>query len=111
MSHPRYQFVAGEARKITFKLVLFKGQVKKKVAWLQSLMYPEHAKTMLMNAPHKVLLFFGDLYPGTLCIVRLVRVRYFHMFDKDTLLPQHAEIDLTLEEIVAKSVSYTQVRK
>ena len=111
MSHPRYQFVAGEARKIAFKLVLFKGPVKKKVAWLQSLMYPQHAKTMLMNAPHKVLFFFGDLYPGTICIVRQVRVRYFHMFDKDNLLPQHAEVDLTLEEIVSKSVSYMEIRK
>jgi phosphoribosylformylglycinamidine synthase len=62
MSHPRYQFVAGEARKISFKLSLFKGPVKRKVAWLQSLLYPQHEKTMLKNAPHKVLFFFGDLY-------------------------------------------------
>ena len=111
LSHPRYQYVAGEARKIAFKLCLFKGPVREKTAWLQSLLYPEHAKTMLRNAPHKVLFFFGDLYPGVTCIVRSVRVRYFHMFDSDTLLPQHAEADLTLEEIVAKSVDYRKVRK
>ena len=111
MSHPRYQYVSGEARKISFKLVFFKGPVKKKVAWLQSFLYPQHEKTMLKNAPHKVLFFFGDLYTGTLCIVRQVRVRYFHMFDKDNLLPQHAEVEITLEEIVQKSVSYKQVRK
>lgn len=111
MSHPRYQFVAGEARKISFKLSLFKGPVKRKVAWLQSLLYPQHEKTMLKNAPHKVLFFFGDLYPGVMCIVRLVRARYFHMFDADSLLPQHAEVDLTLEEIVPRSVNYTEVRR
>ncbi len=111
MSHPRYQYVAGEARRITFKVTFFKGPVKEKVTWLQSLLYPEHAKTILRNAPHKVLFFFGDLYPGVLCIVRQVRVRYFHMFDSSSLLPQHAEVDLTLEEIVQKSVSYSEVRR
>lgn len=111
MSHPRYQYVSGEARRIGFKVVFFKGPVKEKVAWLQSLLYPQHEKTMLRNAPHKVLFFFGDLYAGTLCIVRQVRTRYFHMFDKDNLLPQHAEVELTLEEIVQKSVDYTEVRR
>ncbi len=111
MSHPRYQYVAGEARRITFKVSFFKGPVKDKVAWLQSLLYPQHEKTMLKNAPHKVLFFFGDLYPGTLCVVRQVRSRYFHLFDRDSLLPQHAEVELALEEIVTKSVDYTQVRR
>ena len=111
MSHPRYQYVSGEARRITFKVSFFKGPVKDKVAWLQSLLYPQHEKTMLRNAPHKALFFFGDLYPGTLCVVRQVRTRYFHMFDKDNLLPQHAEVELTLEEIVQRSVDYTEVRK
>ncbi|MHB9037087.1 MAG: hypothetical protein ACYC64_10485 [Armatimonadota bacterium] len=111
MSHPRYQFVSGEARKIAFTVVFFKGPVKQKVAWLQSLLYPQHEKTMLKSAPHKVLFFLGDLYPGTLCIVRQVRAHYFHMFDKDSLLPQHAEVEMTLEEVVPKSVSYSEVRR
>jgi len=111
MSHPRYQYVAGEARKIAFKLVFFKGPVKESVAWLQSLLYPQHEKTMLKNAPHKVLFFFGDLYPGVMCVVRQARTRYFHLFDKDSLLPQHAEVELALEEIVQKSVSYSEVRR
>ena len=111
MSHPRYQYVAGEARRITFKLAFFKGPVKEKVSWLQSLLYPAHEKTMLKTAPHKVLFFFGDLYAGVPCIVREVRARYFHMFDQTNLLPQHAEVDITLEEIVGKSVSYSEVRQ
>jgi len=111
MSHPRYQYVAGEARRIAFKLMFFKGPVNQKVAWLRSLLYPTHEKTMLKTAPHKVLFFFGDLYAGVPCIVRQVRVRYFHMFDQTNLLPQHAEVDITLEEIVSKSVSYSEVRR
>lgn len=111
MSHPRYQYVAGEARRISFKLTFFKGPVKEKIAWLQSLLYPEHEKTMMKTAPHKVLFFFGDLYAGVPCIVRQVRVRYFHMFDQTNLLPQHAEAEITLEEIVTRSVSYSEVRR
>ncbi|MHB1000749.1 MAG: hypothetical protein ACYC27_16025 [Armatimonadota bacterium] len=111
MSHPRYQYVAGEARRIAFRLSFFKGDVKKKVTWLQSLLYPEHEKTMLRTAPHKVLFFFGDLYSGVPCIVRQVRVRYFHMFDQTNLLPQHAEVDIVLEEIVNRSISYSEARR
>ncbi len=111
MSHPRYQFVAGEPRKINFKVVFFKGDVKKKVHWLRSLLYPEHAGTMLKNAPHRVLFFFGDLYPGVLCIVKSVRARYFHLFGQDDLMPERAEVDLQLEEYVKQSVNYTEVRE
>ncbi len=77
MSHPRYQYVAGEPRKIGFKLVFFKGSVKESVDWLRSLLYPEHAGTMLKNAPHRVIFMFGDLYPGVLCVVRQVKARFF----------------------------------
>ena len=109
MSHPRYQYIAGEPRKITFKLELFKGPVKQKVHWLRSLLYPEHAGTMLKNAPHRVLFIFGDLYPGVLCVVRQVKVRYFHLFDRDSLLPQRAEVEIVLEEYVGASVSFSEV--
>lgn len=110
MSHPRYQYIAGEPRKIAFKVELWKGDVKGRVDWLRSLLYPEHAGTMLRNAPHRVLLFFGDLFPGVLCIVREVKVKYFHLFDRETLLPQHAEVDLVLEEYVDESVDFSEVR-
>lgn len=111
MSHPRYQYISGEARRITFTLELFKGSVKSKVDWLRSLQYPEHSGTALKHAPHKILFFFGDLYPGITCIVRSVKVRYFNLFDRDKLLPQHAEIDLTLDEVVDASIKWKEVRK
>ncbi|HNY26994.1 MAG TPA: hypothetical protein PKH31_06390 [Candidatus Sumerlaeota bacterium] len=110
LSHPRYQYVAGEARRITLRIELFKGPVKEQVHWLRSLLYPEHAGTMLKNAPHRVLLLFGDLYPGVLCVVRQVKARYFHLFDRDSLLPQHAEVEIVLEEYVEESVNWQEVR-
>ena len=110
LSHPRYQYVAGEPRKIIFQMRFFKGPVKESVDWLRSLLYPEHAGTMLESAPHRVLFLFGDLYPGVLCVVRQVKVRFFHMFDRDSLRPQHAEVDVVLEEYVDESVGYREVR-
>ncbi len=66
---------------------------------------------MLKNAPHRVLFIFGDLYPGVLCVVCQVKARYFHMFDRDNLLPQHAEVDVVLEEYVDESVTFSEVRQ
>jgi len=110
MSHPRYQFVAGEARKISFKVEFFKGPVKERVRWLQSLQYPEHDGTMLKNAPHRVLFIFGDLFPGVVCIVPSVKARFFHLFDQSTLAPQRAEVDVTLEEYVEQSKEPNEAR-
>jgi hypothetical protein len=110
MSHPRYQYVAGEPRRIVFKIELFKDSVKQKVDWLRSLQYPEHAGSMLKNAPHRVILIFGDLYPGVTCIVRMVKARYFGMFDQTNLAPQRAEVDITLEEYVDQSGNGSEVR-
>ncbi len=110
MSHPRYQYVAGEPRRIVFKVELFKASVKQKVDWLRSLQYPEHAGSMLKSAPHRVVLIFGDLYPGVTCIVRMVKARYFGLFDQTNLAPQRAEVDITLEEVVDQSVNWSEVR-
>jgi len=110
MSHPRYQYVAGEPRKISLRLQFFKGPVQEKVAWLQSLLYPEHAETMLKTAPHRVIFVFGDLFPGVLCVVRDVKARFHGLFEPETLLPQQADVDLALEEYVEESVSYSDVR-
>jgi hypothetical protein len=38
---------------------------------LRSLLYPEHAGTMLKNAPHRVIFMFGDLYRA--CFVSSAR--------------------------------------
>ena len=111
MSHPRYQYVAGEARKISFIVSFYQGEVRRQVAWLQSLLYPAHEATMLKTAPHPVLFFFGELYPGITCLVREVRAHYAYLFDPNTLQPRRAEVEVTLEEIMAQSVSFREVRR
>jgi len=110
ISHPRHQYVAGENRRITFKLSFFKGDVKKQVAWLQSLLYPEHSGTALKSAPHRVVFIFEELYPGIVCIVRNVKARYFNLFDQNSLAPQRAEVDITLDEWTETSVDYQSIR-
>lgn len=109
LSHPRYQFIAGEARRISFKLELFKGPVKQQVNWLRSLLYPERSGALLKCAPHRVLFFFGTVYPGVPCIVTQVKVRYFGLFES-SLLPQRAEVEITLEEYREQSVNYKTIR-
>jgi len=110
MSHPRYQFVSGEPRKIVFRLRFFKGPVRERVAWLQSLLYPEHAGAMLDHAPHRVLFVFGELFPGLLCIVRQVKARFHGLFEPGTLLPEQADVDIALEEYIDESVEVWEVR-
>jgi hypothetical protein len=110
ISHPKHQFIAGGTRRITFKLFLFKAEVKKQVAWLQSLLYPEHSGAMLKLPPHRVIFIFGELYPGVVCLVRNVKARYFNLFDQNSLTPQQAEVDVVLDEWVQDSINYNSIR-
>lgn len=111
MSHPRYQFVAGGARQLNFKISLFMKDVKKNVEWLQALQFPTHEGSMLKNAPHRVLLVVSDLYPGLECIVKQIKTTYFGLFDSSNLMPLQAEVDLSLEEFVSASVPFGSIRK
>ena len=54
LSHPRYQYVAGESRKIRFQLLFFEGPVKESVEWLRSLLYPEHDGKRLKSHPRVI---------------------------------------------------------
>jgi hypothetical protein len=110
ISHPKHQFISGGNRRITFKLFLFKGDVKQRVAWLQSLLYPEHSGAMLKSSPHRVIFIFGELYPGVVCLVRRVKARYLSLFDRNSLAPQQAEVEVTLDEWAEESVDYNTVR-
>ncbi len=110
ISHPRHQYVAGGNRRITFTLFFFKGDVKRKVAWLQSLMYPEHSGTTLKSPPHRVIFIFGELYPEIVCIVRNVKARYFNLYDSESLTPQQAEVDVVLDEWTDESQNYQSIR-
>jgi len=110
MSHPRYQYMAGKPRKISFNLLFFKGPVKKSVDLAAVALVPRTRRNDAQKRPHYVLFMFGDLYSGVLCVVRQVKARFFYMFDCDSLLPQHAEVDVLLEEYIDESVDYSEVR-
>jgi len=109
ISHPRHQYIAGGSRQISFSLSFFKGNVKEKVNWLQSLLYPEHSGSVLKSPPHRVIFIFGELYPEVVCIVRSVKIRYFNLF-QENLVPQQAEVDIVLEEFVEGSINYQTIR-
>jgi len=111
MSHPRYQYIAGEARKLHFTVAFFKGDVKRQVAWLQALLYPTYQGSQLKQAPHYVLFFFGELFPGIECVVRDVTARYSYLFDQQSLLPLRADVEIVLEEVVQQSRSAAEVRR
>jgi len=109
ISHPRHQYIAGGSRQISFSLSFFKGNLKEKVVWLQSLLYPEHSGSALKSPPHRVIFIFGELYPEVVCIVRNVTTKYFNLFQED-LTPQQAEVVVVLEEWVQETTNYQDVR-
>ena len=106
MSHPRVQFTSGGVRELSFTVEFSEENVKKKVNFLQSLVYPEHAGSLLKNAPHKALFVFGTLY-NLVCILRSVKARYHGNFTQQ-LEPKQASIDLVLHEFTEKSVNFSE---
>ena len=66
---------------------------------------------MLKTPPHRVIFIFGELYPGVVCLVRQVKARYFNLFDRNSLAPQQAEVDLVLDEYMEQSINYNSVRE
>lgn len=113
MSHPRYQFVAGGARKVGFSVSFytFDNTVKARCDWLRSLLYPERAGSMLKNAPHRILFLFGQLYTGdSQWVMRDVKIHYSTLFDPKTLLPRRADVELLLEEFAEGSINASDVR-
>jgi hypothetical protein len=113
MSHPRYQFVAGDPRILRMKLELHADadptSVKRNVAFLQSLRYPTKAGTILLRPPPIVMIVFGMLYRGIKVVVANVKVKYFKLFQPETLYPLRATVELVMGEWVEESVDSTSV--
>ena len=91
-NHPHYQFVAGEPRRISFKLHLLKERVKERAEWLQTLISPADG-----SSPPKTLLVIGELYQGVICIVRRVKIVYFNSFEPKSLTPLRAAAEIEIE--------------
>ena len=110
-SHPRLQFVGGEQRTLTFTITFYRIEdVQARVAWLQSLQYPEYQGGVLSNGPHRVMLLFGSIWEGAVWTVPTVKVKYGHPYKPD-LTPLRADVEITLEQYVDKSLSVGDVRR
>lgn len=109
-SHPAYQFVSGEARKLAIKIELFQGDVKQQVRWLQSLAYPEYSIYTFKRPPHPITLMWGMMYAREQWIVKSVNVKSYYLFDPVTLEPRRADVDLALEEYSINPVDYQTIR-
>lgn len=119
LSHPRSQFIAGEARIIRFTAQFYfespltgvdYAEVRRRAKWLESLQYPTHAGTMLMRPPAICMIIMGMLYRGIRVNFRQVETDYTDPFDSITLYPFRANVDCVCHELVEQSVSPFQVR-
>ena len=111
LSHPRYQFTAGEDRNLQFTLEFFRlPDIEERVRWLQSLTYPGYKDGMLSAPPHLVELVFGTLYEGVAWMVISAKERYFDLFTTD-LTPLRAEVEITLKEYVEQGRDAREIRK
>ncbi len=114
-SHPRVSWGSGGARTISFDLRIAllnesdgADYVKNQVEWLQSLEYPREDPGYEQSRPPYVQFVMGLLYDLP-CIVRKMNVRYPEL-DNRTLLPEYADINMTMEEVALESVFLGNVR-
>lgn len=103
LSHPRLQYVAGDARVLQFTVTFYRvPDLRQRVRWLQSLQYPEHTGNAISSAPHRVMLLFGSLFQDVVWVVPSVKVKYSHPFTA-ALEPLRADVEMTLEEFIEVS--------
>ena len=112
MSHPKYQFVSGGERKVTFTLEFFRmttklDEVQKKIRFLQSLTYPQFDgnRTTLTEAPPIVVFNYGQYYKNFRAIVTDVKVLTEKMYDPVTLQPLYASVSIELTEYLTSGTS------
>ena len=114
MSHPRYQFVAGNPRIIRFKLQYHWSfdptAVRRECMWLQSMLYPTHAGLALLRPPAICMNVFGLHYRGVKVVFTDVKVKYGQLFQPQSLYPLRAEAECVCEEWVEQSVGPTELR-
>ena len=107
-SHPRYQFVTGEARKLTIKADLYGSNVVSELSFIQSLLYPSARNGRAKTCPHAVqLLGYGSMYENVIWRVTSVKDE-IKLFDK-SLNPIQAEVEIAMEEFVERSIISSEV--
>lgn len=108
-SHPRIVPVSGGSRVISFQLLFYYYKksltekfVKQQCSWLQGLTYPLNSELVGVVFP-PVQFSYGDLYDLTVR-VKSASVKYPGTFQRKSLLPSRATVDLQLEEMVTSPV-------
>lgn len=113
LSHPVLQFVAGDARVITFRLALtaLEGgrDILRDVRWLQSLQYPTWQEGVLKAAPPRVVLVMGP-HLVVRGVVTGVEVQY-QRWTPDLRRLLEATVQVDMEEYAPRSVNAADVLK
>jgi hypothetical protein len=109
MSHPRYQFISGEARIIRFTLEFSWSAdptaIRRTVMWLKSLKRPVGGVTPNRRPPAICMLIFGLLYRGTKVVFTDVKAEFKELFDPWALYPLRATVEMVAEEWVEESMN------
>ncbi len=107
MSHPRYQFIAGDPRLLRFKLEMHGGwdpwAVVRTCRWLQSLEYPTRLGTVTRRPPPICMIVYGLQYAGIKVVFSNVKPRYHTLFEGATLYSLRATVEMVAEEWVEES--------
>ena len=110
-SHPRYHFVTGDARKLSFKIDLYGDNVVSEISFLNSLLYPSVRSGSAKTCPHAVqLLGYGDMYVDVMWRVMSIKDK-LTQFDSATLTPTRAEVEISLEQFVERSIAASEVAR
>lgn len=103
-SSPFVYYKSTGARKLEFNLFLFaegdaEEEIKNRVRWLQSFQYPDYSG-QVMRPPKKVQIVLGRNFIQITGILRGCSVTWKAPYDTDNGVPMHAEIGISLQEVV-----------
>ena len=112
-SAPIHAYSGTGARSLALELNFFAeadayNEVFKKVAWIQSLKYPEYIGKR-MKPPHKVSLIVGR-FIALDGILMSAEVSWKAPYDVETKFPMFATVSVTIEEVVENPYDYRVVR-
>jgi hypothetical protein len=114
-SHRRMQYVGGGAQLWQFKLQFFQidedeGWARDKINWLKSFLFGEYDENgKLVAGPRHLLLVWGD-FLSVEGVLKAPFVPTYSLFQPVSKLPRMAEVDVTIEEFVSTSRSFSDVR-
>jgi hypothetical protein len=83
--------------------------VKREAEWIRSLQYPIYTADKRVAQLTIIQFVLGELY-NLPCKVTSADVKFFGVFDAETLLPEQADINIVLTEVAVNSIEAGKVR-